>query len=246
MMNDPRELLDAQLSGVTWTQQDRAAVLCAIGEEKRSVRKKSGLVIILATLMLLMTTLAIAVGTTWGVQDFANRDAFVRENLPAAPLQQQIRQTGGECKNVRFSVTDAVYDGKSIFLSLLAEPVQEDAVLMDISLSLDMPARNLDKSLPRDITIAQYLEAQNITSFLGVDVSPQVDGIWKSSGMRWHMEENGGCTTLLSFDNVAAGDMLDVDIHCAVWGYDAQENSFCNEDGSESTWLRCQLKVPEK
>ena len=55
-MTDPRNLLDRQLSGMTWTQGDRRAVLCAIGKEKPVMKKK------FATLLTAVLILALSFG----------------------------------------------------------------------------------------------------------------------------------------------------------------------------------------
>lgn len=243
-MNRTRKYLDDQLSSVNWTQRDRAAVLCAIREEKKPVKKKSTLALALTAALILMTTLALAVSATWGVLDFADRDEFVRENLPEGSVQQEISQSGGLCEEVKFSVTDAIYDGNTVYLTLLAEPLREGVMLMDFSLPLDAPASNLDKSLPRTSTIAEWCTAQGFTDYLGVDTSPRISGQWKSCGIAWHMEEEGACTFLISFEGVPAGETLEIEFNCATWGHDLTSESFSDFERSDSCWLTCQLQVP--
>lgn len=243
-MTDKRKLLDDQLSGVTWTQANRSAVLCAIRKENQPMKKKTVMMLAIAAVMVLMTTLAVAVGTTWGVLDFAARSSFVRDQLPQATVRPEIVQTGGECPLARFSVTDAVYDDNTVCLTILAEPAAPDTLLMDFSLPLDAPASNLDKALPRTVTIRDWCEENGFPDRLGIDISPRTDGRWLSSGFSWHLEENGACTTLVIFDNVAAGDRLDVEFLCTVWGEDTETGDLSDLDNTANAWLTCTLQIP--
>lgn len=88
-MTDPKNLLDRQLSGVTWTQGDRRAVLCAIGKEKPVMKKKFATLLTAVLILALLAGAAVAASRLWGVEDFADRSGIP---LPVAPVQQQIPQ----------------------------------------------------------------------------------------------------------------------------------------------------------
>ena len=61
-MTDPKNLLDRQLSGVTWTQGDRRAVLCAIGKEKNVMKKKFATLLTAVLILALFAALAAVFG----------------------------------------------------------------------------------------------------------------------------------------------------------------------------------------
>ena len=244
-MNEQKRYLDHQLSGVTWTQQDTQAVRCAVIKEKQSIKRKPAAALTLAAALILMSTLALAVSLSWGVMDFADRSSFLRDRLPDAPLQRQISQSGGQGREAIVTVTDAVYDGNNVYITLHVTPRAEGTLMMDAVLSLDMPASNLDAAFPRDMSIAQWAEANGFHDFLGVDLSPSVEKRFRSCGMAWHTSEDGSLSALLTFEGVTDTRQLDICFYCATWGYLPEKESFSDDARSDGFTLECSLITPE-
>ena len=239
-MHDPQKLLDRQLSGVNWTQQDRHAVLCAIGKEKKVMKRK---LIPLLTALLLLTLLtgALAASQLWGVEDFAQRSGMP---LPEATLQQSIMQQGGMGAEVSVTATSAVWDGETVCITLHCQPQKENLLLMDACLTTDMPLRNLDRQLAGEGTIAQWAEAQGFTDMLGLAIEPMLNGEYLPCRVTWHLEDNGGCTLFYEFDGVAEGP-LELRFQCVTWGWDEAQSSFCSGERNEVFDLFCTLTPPE-
>lgn len=243
-MRNDREILDSQLSGVTWTQEDRRAVRCAIGKEQKGHMKKRMLLAAALALVLMMSA-AVAVQAGWGVLDFAQRDADVQRALPSSPVQTQIPQEGGAGREMTIAVTDAVWDGEKVYVTLLAKPMREGVLLMDQCLSPDMKVQNLDRELQEEMTIGQWAAAQGFTELLGLDVSPEVNGGFPACAVRWHLEPGGAVSLLIIFEGVTPQQALDVAFCCAAFGYDEKSDSFSDLENADSFRMRCTLNAPE-
>lgn len=244
MMNETKELLDRQLSRVMWTQGDRHAVRCAIRKERTYMKKKFVWMLAAALLLTLLAGVALAVGMGWGVKEFAQRDAQVRDGMPDVPVQTAIPQQGGVGREALVSVTDAVWDGETVYITLLAEPVQEGLLLMDECLAPDMPVRNLDCELPEGMTIAEWAAGSGFTDMLGLGITPVVNGNSMGCRVRWHMEEDGACTQLFVFEGLAAGEKLELSFLCGTFGYDAETESFSDLTRADGFRLDCTLTKP--
>lgn len=236
-MTDKRALLDRQLSRVDWTQGDRQAVLCAIRKEQRPMKKKLVSLIITALLLALLTGVAVAATVLWGVEDFAARRG---ETLPDVPVQSDIPQEGGAGREMIVSVTDALWDGETVRITLHCQPVPEDLLLMEACLDPDMPVRNLDRDLPGEGTIADWIAASSFTDVLGVAIEPMLNGKYLPYGVAWHLEADGSYTLYYTFDGVADGP-LDLRFQCVTWGWDESRGSFCSDDRNEVFDLTCTL-----
>lgn len=240
-MTDSRKILDRQLSGVTWTQGDRHAVLCAIGKEKPVMKKKFAVLLTAVMILVLLTGAAVAASRLWGVEDFASRRG---EALPDAPVQSSIPQQGGVGREVTVAATSAVWDGETVRITLHCKPNAENLLLMDACLDLDMPVRNLDRDLPEGGTIADWIAASPFTDVLGVAIEPMLNGEYQPCRASWHLEENGSCTFFYEFDGVSDGP-LDLRFQCVTWGWDEDRSCFCDDDRNEAFDLFCTLTPPE-
>ena len=239
-MTDPRNLLDRQLSGVTWTQGDRRAVLCAIGKEKPVMKKKFATLLTAVLILALLAGAAVAASRLWGVEDFADRSGIP---LPVAPVQQQIPQQGGAGMEVTVAATSAVWDGETVCITLHCQPRAENLLLMDACLDLDMPLRNLDRQLTGDGTIDEWAAANGFTDVLGLAIEPMLNGAYLPCRVSWHLEENGSCTLFYEFDGAADGP-LDLRFQCVTWGWDEERACFCNDERNEAFDLFCTLIPP--
>ena len=157
-----------------------------------------------ALLMMLLTGAAVAATMLWGVEDFVARRG---DQLPDVPVQTGIPQSGGIGREATVSVTDALWDGETVFITLHCQPGAEDLLLMDACLALDMPVRNLDRDLPEGGDVAAWMADAGFTDVLGVAVEPMLNGAYVPYRVAWHLEENGGCTLFYEFDGVAEGPL---------------------------------------
>ncbi|MBR3763959.1 MAG: hypothetical protein IKK57_05340 [Clostridia bacterium] len=239
-MPETREILDRQLRGVCFTPQERRAVLHAIRKERPVMKKKLIPVLLCFLLLFLLTGAALAAGVLWGVEDFAARSGIP---LPDAPVQQPVSQSGGVGEELTVAVTDAVWDGETVCITLHCQPHAEDLLLMDACLQLDMPASNLDRALPRGLTIADWVSANSFTDVLGVAVEPMLNDRYLGYRVSWHLEENGGCTLFYEFDGVADGPLA-LTFQCVTWGWDEARGGFCSDGRNEVFDLTCTLKSP--
>lgn len=240
-MPDARNILDRQLQAVSFTPQERHAVLRAIRKEQTVMQKSKLIPVFLSLLLLiLLTGAALASGVLWGVEDFAARSGVP---LPEAPVQQPVSQSGGAGQALTVTVTDAVWDGETVCITLHCQPNADDLLLMDACLQLDMPASNLDRALPRTLTIADWASTAGFTDVLGVAVEPMLNGRYPGYRVSWHLEENGGCTLFYEFDGVAEGPLA-LTFQCVTWGWDEARGGFCSDDGSEVFDLSCTLDPP--
>lgn len=240
-MPDPKDILDRQLRAVSYTPQERLAVLRAIRKEQITVHNRKLIPVFLSVLLLvLLSGAALAAGVLWGVEDFAARSGIP---LPDAPVQLPLSQSGGTGQAVTVSVTDAVWDGETVCITLHCRPDTENLLLMDACLDLDMPASNLDRALPREQTIADWAAAAGFTDVLGLALEPMLNGQYLGYRVSWHLEENGGCTLFYEFDGVADGP-LEMTFQCVTWGWDEARGSFCSDEGNEVFSLSCTLTPP--
>jgi len=245
MMNE-KELLDRQLSCVTWTQRDRQAVRCAIRKERTYPMKKKMMLILTAALLLMtLTGAAFAACFVWGVKDFAQRDQDVSALVLDSPVQTEIPQQGGMGKEACFSVTDAVWDGETVCITLLAQPNAPSVLLMDSCLSPDMTVQNLDRELSVSQSIGEWAVDNGFTDMLGLDISPSLNGDWPASMSSWHMEENGAMTMLIVFEGLKDNDVLPLTFLCSTFGYDPETDSFSDLSRSDSVTLTCTLSAPD-
>ena len=240
-MTDSRKLLDLQLSGVTWTQDDRRAVLCAIGKEKTVMKKKMMTLLAAVLLFALLTGVAVAATMLWGVEDFAARRG---EALPAVPVQRSILQQGGAGREMTVNATSAIWDGETVRITLHCRPNAENLLLMEACLDLDMPVRNLDRDLPQGGTIADWIAASSFTDVLGVAIEPMLNGKYLPCGVAWHLESDGSYTLYYTFDGVAEGP-LDLRFQCVTWGWDEARGCFCSDAHNEVFDLYCTLIPPQ-
>lgn len=242
MMPESKELLDCQLSRVHWTQDDREAVYCAIGKEKPVVKRKLAVLLAVALLLMLLTGAAVAATVFWGVEDFALRDGT---DLPDVPVQQGIAQRGGMGREMSITVTNAVWDGATVYIALYCQPKEQNLLLLDSCLDPDMPVRNLDRQLPHGGTIGEWAASRGFTDMLGVAVEPMLNGEYLPCQSVWHLEESGGYTLLCTFEGLSVGAPMELRFQCVTWGWDEARRSFCSEDRNESIDLFCTLTPPE-
>lgn len=243
-MTDNKALLDRQLSRVDWTPRDRRTVLCAIRKEQSIMKKKLVPLLLTALLLAMLTGVAVAATVLWGVEDFAARRG---ETLPDVPVQRSIPQQGGVGREMIVSVTDALWDGETVRITLHCQPRAKDLLLMEACLDLDMPVRNLDRDLPEGGTIAQWIAASAFTDFLGLDVEPVLADRYPYGvphSVAWHLEDDGSYTLYYTFEGVSDGS-LEVCFRCVTWGWDEERESFCDDARSESVDLFCTLTPPE-
>lgn len=240
-MNDAKNLLDRQLSRVEWTQGDRQTVLCAVRKEKSVMKKKLITLLAAALLLAMLTGAAVAATMLWGVEDFAARSGMP---LPDAPVQQEIPQQGGEGTQMTVRVTDAVWDGETVCITLHCQPNMPGTLLMEACLSPDMPLRNLDRQLAGEGAIADFAAQRGFSDLLGVEIEPMLNGEYIGCRASWHLEESGGYTLFYEFDGVADGP-LTIDFQCVTWGWDEARGSFCDDSRCEVIDLACTLTAPE-
>ncbi len=98
-------------------------------EEKPVKKKRRAVVLIAALLIVLLAATAIAVAGKIGLLDILsqfNKGARFASDMVAT----DIRQTGGDTENVRFTVREAIYDGYAVHVLIEAAPKEEGAAVM--------------------------------------------------------------------------------------------------------------------
>lgn len=204
-------------------------------EEEKPV-KKIHLSVALVLVIILIAAVAVAAVTQWGVLDFVtNRSSG--QVLPDAPelVQQSIPQQGGHTEAAAFSLREAVFDGKELYVVIAVKPADDDVLLLGADALPSDPAGNMgplfegeqqtimdwagqnEKNRLLHTNIYDTLQMQGIEGHFGsMDHVLEADGtlVYMLSGACETLEESLPVSLICSvtpFADISAGDELDID-----------------------------------
>lgn len=203
---DLKRVLTQSVQDVHLSDDTRRAIRLSAKEE-RPVRMKKFVAIVLAVVLMLTTTAAVA--AELGLFDFLQK-TMGQTVLPGANELVKTDVAQGETDAVTYTIKQAVYDGKSVSLLVEMRAKDDKTFLMGQTWSPDEPIKfyqhftvGIDPNDER--TIAQYAADNGYTRFANTSVEINAGDY---SGLdEW---DNNVLTVLYSFS--AEGDKLDLPI----------------------------------
>ena len=204
---DLRQALEGSVETMRLSGDAKASILESIKEE-RPVKKKLSTGLVLAMVLALLATAALA--ASWGILDRIGRSAGWSSYLPSA--QEIIQRPLAEVENdyVTYAVREAIYDGRAAYIMVEVTPKDKTAFLLSESTWPEDPVGYfIVGETGAEKTCAEYAVAHGYTSFLTVGVDPGEECAVSSS---W---EEGVLTLLVEYE--AQGDALPVELSLWAW-----------------------------
>lgn len=234
---DVRQSLDRQLSSVTWTQEDRKAVLLRIREENQPVKRKVSVGFVFALIIVMLASVALATGMG-GMMEMINRYLGKGKVLPEAADTLQHELAVAENDYATYTVREAVFDGHQAFVLVEMAPKDKSDLLLNEGIyPADPLSCLLDDETLNQQTIADYAKENGYKRFVEAVAAPESDC---SGTEAW---KDGVQTVFLSF--AYEGDEFPVTLICSAVPYLDEENAAY--DQMQSTEISFTLKAaPEK
>lgn len=203
-------------------------------EEIKSMRKISSkfsiAVIAMVICMLVTTTVVLAMTNTWSILDFLENRRSDVTVLPEATqiIQDDVNQTGGMSELATFSLRQAIFDGKNVYLTVEVKPNNSKNLLLGLDALLSDPVANMGPLFAdKNITISEYAsENQKIPlhTLITELITDSKDTIITSAD--FVLEENGTLVYMLSgYYNGTAAE-FPMELSCNI-------TPFINQDGKD-------------
>lgn len=202
---------------------------------------------------LLLAAATVAAVARWGVLDFvAGRGGKVKVLPEATKLVRSapdIPQTGGHLKEADFSVRQAVYDGRQIYLVVAVKPRDGGALLLDDWSAPDDPVAYVDSGYAdKQATIADYAKAKGKARMLAAGVAPVDEGGgWPEDGGGFRsscqLEQDGTLAYMIEGDCQVLPE-VSVALDCSLTPYVQDADGWRADDAArERAKLRFRLKA---
>lgn len=234
---DVKQALDRQLSSITWTPEDRQAVLRHIREENQTMKRKVpvGFVFALVVVMLAGAALATDMG---GMLEMINRYLGNGKVLPEAADAVQRELAVAENDYATYTVREAVFDGHQAFMLVEIAPKDESYLLTHEGIyPTDTLSSFLGDEALSQQTIADYAKENGRSRLVEVSVGPDSDYTRTTA---W---QDGVQTVFLTI--AYEGDEFPVTLICSAVPYLDEENIAL--DQMQNTEISFTLKAsPEK
>ncbi len=197
-----RQALQGSVEAVSLSEAAKAAIMEEAKEDRPMKRKLSaGLVLVLV--MLLLTTAALAAGRD--ILEWIEHSAGKENLLPGAQEMVQHPLAEKETEHATYTVREAIYDGRAVYLLLDIKPREANTFLLNGYQWAERPvSRYVTGAEHLEQSLADYAAEHGYTRFLSVGALPEalVRGALQSS---W---QDGVLTLLMEWE--ASGDTLPV------------------------------------
>ena len=183
-------------------------------EERIPVKKtRLKLTVAVAVAVMMITATAFALTNAWGILDFLTNRRSNVEVLPDAAgiVQKDVPQEGGQSELAAFTVREAVFDGKDVFIAVEVRPAGEQYLLLGTDSYPADPVGNMGPLFSgKTGTIADYARENNkelVHTFAGIDgLNCSIDFV---------LEEDGTLVYLLNSSYEAEGK-AELIVSCGV------------------------------
>ena len=129
MKNDLKQHIDSVLSNMEWSERDSQCVLSRLEKENAPMKRKPLKLILVFALIAALTATGLAVGSRYGLLDFAGR--YHKENLPA-DAAEYVEERGDVLyldRNLCLILGEMLYDGMTLRFTVYAEPADEKTLI---------------------------------------------------------------------------------------------------------------------
>lgn len=182
MKNDLKQRMDSVLSDITWSESNSDHVLSHISKENMPMKRKPLKLILIVALIAALTATCLAVGSRYGLLDFAGR--YRKENLPA-DAAGYVEQRGDVLyldENLRLILGEMLYDGMTLRFTVYAEPADEKTLIYCFD---EFPDDERD-----GMTLEERYRAGGYEHLMHVDLS-NVDEGFPDQSSDFEFTENG-------------------------------------------------------
>lgn len=164
----------------------------------RKHRKPATALVFAIALMLALAGTAVATGIRWGMFDFLALGDNIGEALPEAreAIQTTVEQQGGELDDAVFTVREALYDNKTLWLMIDVVPTEADTLILSLNARPSLPASRLAPELPEDVALEQWAEENGYARMTLVDL--ECDSGWSPFERTSYWQEDGTVTIMLA------------------------------------------------
>ena len=165
---------------------------------------------------------ALALSNTWGIMDFlTNRQN--NEVLPGASdiVQRDVPQTGGQSEMVAFSVREAVFDGKDIYIVVEAKPAEPEYLLLGSDSMPSYPISDLGPLFSSQTGTIRDYAAEHGKTVIRASI-----GMAGNCSIDFLLESDGTLVYLLNgrYDGDEVG-VLNLEVTCAVSPFIAENGT---------------------
>lgn len=218
-------------------------------EEINLMKKKSlrWAVTVAVACMMITTTAVAAIINPWGIFDFLSNRRNNVEILPDASqiVQDDVEQTGGQSELAAFTVRQAVFDGKYVYIAVAVKPANPKDMLLGTDAMPSDPIGNMGPLFAdKNISIAEYALENNKTLLhtsvfdAGTAIIDTIDFILEDDGTLVYMLSG-------SYDGNDVTE-LPMELNCSVEPYiNQQGEDVIDISNKQDTKLAITLKAAE-
>lgn len=233
-----RQSLDRQLSSVTWTQEDRQAVLQRIREENQPMKRKVSVGFVFALVIVMLSGVALAAGMG-GMLEMIRSYVGNAKVLPEAVETLQHDLAYAENDYATYTVHAATFDGHQAFVLMEITAKDERALpLKEHVYPTDVLVPEAKDGKTEQLTIADFVKTRGCDRYVAVAASPDVPSYTSTNAWK-----DRSLNIFLSF--AYEGDECPVTLMCSAVPYLDEETM--DVDQKQSGEISFTLKaVPAK
>lgn len=194
-------------------------------EDEKPMKRISVSFAIVLTIILL-AAMAMAAATQWGVFDFiANQqgEGKVLEEA-AALLQSDLPQEGGQAEGATFTLREAVYDGKELYMVVAVTPKDAQTMLLGVDATPSDSMVNMGPQFEGvTASIEEYAAQQGKTQLLHTNIYDNVEANGVEglvSTMDYVMEQDGTLVYILKGSLETEAVSVPVELICMTSPYE--------------------------
>lgn len=189
-------------------------------EEEKPMRKFSASLVLVLSLLLL-TAVAFAAVTQWGVLDFLGGYENGGEVLPEAAelVQSDVGQEGGQTESATFALREALMDGTDLYMVVAIQPNDPKTLLLGVDAMPSDPISMLLRDNEEDTTIMDYAYQNGYDTLMRTNIYDAVGELGQEGvvdSLDYRLEEDGTLVYIIYGSARTSEDTLPVELVCTV------------------------------